>query len=233
LSQENKPDSLYLLKGQVVSSRTGGAVPFAHIINLSLKTGTYSDTLGYFRIWVRKNDILKITAVGYYDRNYFVKDWAGNIHLYVKITLIVRTYLLSKVDIKEKLTKEIIEYKIVHGDFKKDKIDIIKNNIVARGNTVDELKILYQSTRTGKIPLNFKSHADIQNVKLKALEERYLAEERIEKSARLITGLTGNELNKFILFCHIPVQFVKNLTDYELMVVLKRYFERYRKLRED
>jgi hypothetical protein len=229
-AQSEPPDTLFILKGQIVSSKNGAPIPYAHVINLTYNSGTFSDTSGIFRIWVKRNDVLKVTAVGFYDKNFFVVQ--PHSLVFQKITLIFRSYNLPRVDIKEKLTKEVIEYQMVHGRFEKDQIDKIKESFVARGNTIEELKILYRSSRKTGISLNFKSSADIQNEKLSRIIEREKFEERALRISRQMTNLSGEALQNFVNYCHFLPENFMNLSDYEMSLFVRLYYQEYKKIKK-
>jgi hypothetical protein len=219
-ASEIKGDSLFIIKGQIISSKTGRPIPFTHILNLTRRTGTFCDSLGFFNMWVESDNVLKATSVGYYDKTYFVRDWSDEKRTFVKITLVYRTYALPIVDIKEKLNKEIITYQIEHCKFKKDQIDIIKDKLVTKENTVEELKILYQSTKKG-FTLNFKSSQDIQIEKLNILIEKERLIKRVENLAKSYTRLDGEQLQKFIKYCYFRDEFIVHASDYELLSMIK------------
>ena len=77
-SQETK-----LLRGQIFSD----SIPISniHVVNLSLETGTTSDSSGKFNMYARKGDTLFFSSIQYYHKNIIVKDSTFNSMLIVNL----------------------------------------------------------------------------------------------------------------------------------------------------
>ena len=93
----------FTVKGDVVNAETNQAVEFANIGIEDTYLGTASDIDGKFEIQLShalEDKIVRISAVGYRAKSFFVKDWADI--SYVKIQLVPIKYGLSEIDIKAK-----------------------------------------------------------------------------------------------------------------------------------
>ncbi|MCK7537612.1 MAG: hypothetical protein MZV63_44990 [Marinilabiliales bacterium] len=84
----------------------------AHIINIKSKTGIASDTLGNFKIWVRNNDVLNISAIGFEHLEYEVKS--VNSDSLIKIVLQRKYYEIPEVTISYFGTYKDFEFKVMN-----------------------------------------------------------------------------------------------------------------------
>jgi len=76
-----------------------GALSNAHIINLNTKKATFSNDNGEFKIFVKTNDSLKFTSVGYKTQKLIIKS----VHLSINETIIFlkkEVYELDEIELK-------------------------------------------------------------------------------------------------------------------------------------
>ena len=99
-SYGQKADSLYYLSGQVISKQGNYPVALAHVINTTQRWGVVADTLVYFSIWVKPEDSLNVSAIGFDFNEYkvtgFLRDTLVSIKLqsrYYEILAVSISYL--------------------------------------------------------------------------------------------------------------------------------------------
>ncbi len=112
-SQE-KLDTIMLFSGRLINEQTGKPVKFAHVINQTWSHVVISDTLGFFRIHVRLNDLLMFTSIGFYDLPIYINDSIASenkLHIY---RMIPKTYSLQGVNVLRLGTYEQFKYNFLN-----------------------------------------------------------------------------------------------------------------------
>ena len=95
-SQTVVPDSLFRFSGHIISQGDKKVISNVHILNLSKGTGTVSSFDGSFELYVRDQDSLKISCIGFCDRYFIINRHLipDNINIYLEKDTILMDELL-------------------------------------------------------------------------------------------------------------------------------------------
>jgi hypothetical protein len=221
------------ITGKIVNEKDNTPVYYADIVNISRGKATTCDSLGYFHIIMLKEDILRINALGYEKKYFSLKDSSVNVSEIYIIKLEEKTYHIAGVDIYDARWKDF-KFEFSHVEIEKQET---KDRIQKWFYTLidpKELALITASTAIG-IPLNFKSNQDKQNIKLEEIK-KIEAENKIIYSkfnpelVSEITGFNENETFRFIKFCNFQREFLLQANDYDIILEIKKQYERYFKI---
>jgi len=186
IAQESS-DSLQLFYGRLITE-DNKPVALAHVINVNMKIGVASDTLGYFKIWVYPGNTLNLSAIGFEFLEYTL---SGRIpDTLTSIILHRRFYEIPEVSITYFGTYKDFEYKVLNLKLKDE--NIINELVLKQLPRVDNpISLLYNMlSREGKSQRKYMEIKE-QEPLLRKAEAKYNRE--IVKN---ITGLDGMELNE-------------------------------------
>ncbi|GEM_PF-6110375 len=222
-------DSTQFLYGKIIENETNEKVIFAHIVNISQKLATISDTSGNFRVTAKPNDSLKITAIGFFTEIVVAPNPLKRINVKLKRKI----YSLGVVDIY-KIRMESLKFDVLHST--KTAVTKEQQHLTEyfdRTFDKEELKLLYRTKGWG-IPLNFQTWQDESRAKLKIIEQRERIEEIIytkynDSIIHRITGLSGNDILEFRQFCHFKKSYLLEAAPLEIFYQIKRMYDLYRK----
>ncbi len=230
-----KVDSLYYFSGQVISKQGNYPVALAHVINVTQRWGVVADTLGYFNIWVKPDDSLNISAIGFnfneYKINGFLKDTL------VKIKLKGRFYEIPEVAISYLGTYKQFEQKVLDLELPDLGLNPEFEKIFKHVEPAQNFEL---PTITGPVSLfyvMFSKDVKDKNKYIKLSEEGKVKDkirERFnEHIIRNLTGLTGEEAQKFMKYCDFKDEYILSIDDYRLYSEILSRFESYKKSEED
>jgi hypothetical protein len=221
------------ITGRIVSEKDNSPIHYASIINLNKSQGYTCDSVGFFHVTMHRDDILAINALGY-ERKYFsLNDSISNISQIFLIKLEEKTYHIAGVDIYDARWKDF--------EFEFSKVEIENQETKERiqkwfYTLIDpkELALITASTAIG-IPINFKSKQDKQKVELEEIkvieaENKIIYSKYNPELVSEITGFNESETYRFIKFCNFDREFLIRSNDYEIIVEIKKQFDRYLKI---
>ncbi|HAF29307.1 MAG TPA: hypothetical protein DCG75_09705 [Bacteroidales bacterium] len=230
--QEN--DSLFYLRGQVISKDGKYPVAMAHIINVDKKWGVVADTSGCFNIWVKPSDTLNISAIGF---DYFQYGIPGIIKdSLVKIYLQNRYYEIPEVSISYLGTYKEFEYKVVNLKlpeihFHPQIEGIIKHvdfPLVMEPTITSPASLIYSMfSKEAKSIKKYIKLTENQD-EVDELRERYN-----EHVIRNLTGLSGEEAQDFMKFCNFQDSYILSIDDYNLYSEILLRFKAFKKQTQD
>lgn len=218
------------LTGRVISEKTGKPIRYATIVNLKKSKVTACDSLGYFYMTVLKDDILRINALGYEKEYISFTDKKINPAEIIIIKLKEKTYKIGNVNIYDERWKDFV-FEFTHSEIEEDKT---KERIEKWFYTLvdpKELVLLTASVSMG-IPINYKTKADKQKIKVEKLK-LIAAENAIIESKynpELVSELTGfnkTEAIKFMRFCNFSREYLLKANDYDIIISINKKFENY------
>jgi hypothetical protein len=216
------------VKARVESVDGGDPVPYAHVINSRIRGGTTTNSDGEFSINMLTEDTLVIRAIGFVDYSFNVTEFPPK-DLYVIKMQPVR-YLLNEVTVTEKQ-----DLKRNLGLPNAKPLDI---PIELRGNSFNEKPPIWAAFIN---PLAFahyhlsageKEKRDVINVirDEKQWNEfaRFFHLEAIER----ITGLTGAEADKFVMYCNMNNRLPYYASQLEIEFQIRDFYYKYLKEQE-
>ena len=241
LAQTPKSD-LVTIRAQLIGKFHRTPIPFARVINKTQLWGVLSDTSGIFTISARKNDTIYISSIGFLPIEMFVKD---SLLKQVRIPAILMTekvYEMAEIDIQSLGTYQQFKYKILH-------LTIPQSNIKdAIASIQRELKMIpkHQLQSEASIPLGSPITAlyNLFSKEGKSLRKLAEAKER-DKTFKItnpkfnrqvvqsITGLKGDLLDQFMMYCRPDDLFLIGATDYDIHQRILSDYERFMAIRRN
>jgi len=218
------------LTGRVLSEKTGKPIRYATIINLKKSKVTACDSLGYFNMTVLNDDVLKINALGFEKEYISFIDKKINPAEIIIIKMKEKTYKIGKVNIFEERWKDFV-FEFTHSEIEKDET---KERIEKWFYTLvdpKELAILTASAAIG-IPINYKTKADKQKIKVEELKRKAAENAIIESKynpdlVSELTGLNKTEAIKFMRFCNFNRSYLLQANDYDIIISVNNKYENY------
>ncbi|TVR70472.1 MAG: carboxypeptidase regulatory-like domain-containing protein [Marinilabiliales bacterium] len=225
------------LTGAVVQQEDSSAIPNAHVINITMKTGVPSGSDGIFAINIRQGDSLYFQAIGFESRTVYVSEEFFNRPGNVIIVLEKMVYDITGIDIY--LLPRSYE------EFKQRFINL--DTLPDYSNLLDSpARALPDEHPTG-VPIfspvtffyNLFSREGKELRKYKETLEREALARRIEKVlnhdvVRNLTGLEDeDEIMHFLSFCGLSVQFILDSKEYEVYETILDCYERYKDVKPE
>lgn len=230
------------LSGKILEKEDGESVPYVHIINKNTKEGTTSDLSGDFSISISSSDTLIFSAVGFKDYIFtFSKTKIKSSNYFIKIALDYSTLQLAPVTIFAFKDEAAFKNDILNLDLP----DSAKKIVIPgsfEGTPVPAKTKVYLNhglACNGCITsfLNVFNKAAKENKKLrKAVAElprqREIYEKYNSEIVEKITGLKEGQLNEFMLFCEISVDYILMANEYEIASAVNGCYKEFLKIRD-
>lgn len=212
------------VNGTVYDKDSITPMQFAYVVNKNSTNGMVADAQGKFNLKIRLGDTLSFSYVGYTVTKVFthkLKDSVKNSTLKINVllkpkakelnTVTVTTYGFSK-EQKESYKRKIDAYK------REASTPFVMNNTGA-GLNIDALYYLW--SKKGK-----------QLQKLSLLYDQLLIDEikEVRLNPERVRSITGNDtldVKEFLNYCFLPDQFVVSASDYELYILVVKYYQEY------
>ncbi len=218
------------ITGRVLSEKTEEPIRYATITNLKKNKITTCDSLGYFYITVLSDDALRINALGYEKKYLSFKNREINPSEIITIKLKEKTYKIDNVNVFAERWKDFV-FEFSHTEIKTDET---QERINKWFYTLVDPKELAQLTAAAAIgiPINYKTKADKQRIKVEELKKRAAENKIIESKynpelVSELTGLNSVETIKFMRFCSFSREFLLKANDYDIIIRINKNFERY------
>lgn len=203
--------------------------------------GTISDSEGIFIILAKPGDQLQISNIGYQPKNFTVNDSLKHQFIIPQIKMIEKVYEIKSVDVHYLGSYEQFKYRILHSkredplaglnkELKKavDSISRLPTSDLPNFPLGSPVSLLYMTfSKEGK------QLRKLQEFMEKAPERKAIDEKFNRKVLENVTGLMGEELNEFALFCKLSDDFILKATEYELYEKILEYFDRFKKRDKD
>jgi hypothetical protein len=227
---ESLEDTTVYFKARVVDSLTREPVAFAHIINISRRTATISDTLGYFYILTSPGDQLQLTAIGFNAGKLTIGYSILRSRFIHDILLKPIIYTIEAVRINPLGSYEQFRQSFIRVKLPESKFQIHPSVLQEIDEGTDTLDMLIAPALSPVTALyNLLSKEGKSKRKLRKLLEQEEFERQIDFKyspdiVSHITGYTGFELFEFMDFCNFKKDFLLNATYYEITqaVMLKK-----------
>jgi len=228
------PDSLRVVNFRLTNEKTGEPVGLAHVLNITQKKGCISDLMGYFKIPYRIGDSLRITALGYHQK--YILNWGqfSKDTIFYSIKLTPKVYEIEEVRISRFTTYDRFLREFAHLDLKKDKEEQQNERIrLYFYGIVKGLALLSLPGQTMGVTFG-KDWYQKQNEKVDAAIEKERLKRKAENKFNLgvvekLTGLKGEELQRFFDYLSFDQSYVLKATDYELRERILELYEQYKK----
>jgi hypothetical protein len=210
------------LTGTVVDDLSNAPIQNLMVVSKRTQQGTFSGFDGKFKLQTGVGDSLLIASTGYTTIKIAVADSVSRGIYHFRIRLKRLQVVLKEVEIFTKRDLEAIERDIQtlgydEGDYLMDGVDAISSPITA-------LYVAFSRRERSKRMVAELRNEDKRRALLKELFRKYVDYEIID--------LSNDEFDRFIDFCRISDEFLKNSTQYDFIMYIKSRFEIYRMLEQ-
>ena len=230
-----KVDSLYYLSGRVISKQGNYPVALAHIINTTQQWGVVADTLGYFGIWVKPDDSLNVSAIGFDFNEYkvrgFVKDSLVSIKLqsrYYEIPEVSISYLGTYKQFEQKVLDLELPDLGINPEFEKLFKYVEPQPLFIEPRVTSPASLIYvlfsKDAKDKKKYLELSKEGKVKD----KIRERYN-----EHIIRNLTGLSGEQAYHFMDYCDFKDEYILSIDEYKLYSEILSKFKTYKKRDED
>ncbi len=223
-----EPDSLVSVNCQLKDLSEKHTIPYAHIVNSRLGIGTTSDSLGFFSIYMRRDDSLFISAIGFEDKYFFLPQFWPSNHFAGIIHVREKVYLIKGVSVQVLGSYQQFKQKVLNAKPPKSPAEEAQEYLREISN---EEAIKWDKVRVG-INFSVKTLEERSLIKLKELlaaqEKKKMINNKFnEGNIGELTGLKGKELQDFMNYCNLPEDFLLNSSEYDVLVEVKNIYRGY------
>ena len=236
IAQDFTSNEKIKINGVIYDAKSSERIPFVHIIDISLNTGTSADDNGNFSFATNRGDSIKFTAVGYSDFFILLNDSIKN-NSYQVIKLEPKAYLLESMDFYANDPMKGFYLKDIHRDTIRlgntkgapgasywnvlpngggGYITAFANLFNDRAKQEKKLKKILEEERL----LKMQEEAELVN--RKTSEEKYNS-----KLVNRITDLEGQALENFIQEFKPSRGFILRATEYEIALQIVESYREY------
>jgi hypothetical protein len=222
---------LYIVnvKAKVVCIDNEEPVPYAHVINNRVHGGTTTNADGFFSMQMLTEDTLIIRSVGYVDYKFVLPDFPPKDLYTIRVTPV--KILLDEVTVTE---KNKLREKLGLPESKS--LDV---PIELRGANYNEKPPLLAAVVTPLSYMHYYLSSDEKNkrILLQTIKDdkqwsTFRTYHNLETITRL-TGLTGDEADKFLMYCNINNRLPYYASQMEIEFQILNLYYKYQKENSD
>ncbi len=231
------------LNGRIMEGDTRRPVQFAHVQNVSSRLSVFSDTAGFFHIPVRTGDTLVFSAIGFYYSKVVVSDSLLSNAFFNRFSLTPRFYEIEEARIHAFGTYEQFKHRFITLDLSKNQTEMLRrslqhealNEAIEADRIAKEKRMLQNGVTLAAVPI--LTPREKQMLKLK---EVMAGENRknlvyAKYNPGLVKKATGldkdDEIIAFMAFCNFSDEFILEVSEYDLVVLIVRKYEEFRRLK--
>lgn len=207
--------------GQVFDPANRGAIPNLMVVNMRTQQGFFGYNSGDFDIEAFKNDTLIIAATGFTTLKICFRDSLPAPVYRVRIPLKKLEIQLKPVDVFSTRDLESIQKDIETLGY--DKSDYTLEGADALSSPITALYMAFSKRERSKREVAEMRNNDRRRSLLKELFRKYVDADIIQ--------LDNSEFDEFIDFCNVSDEFMKNSTQYDFIMYIKKRFEVFRMIR--
>ena len=241
-SQTGHLDSSENLKGSIIDEKTLGYIPLVHIYNERTRKTSVSDTSGNFLVKVNKGDTLVFSAIGYFLQAVYITDSLLKEET-VFIELVPRTYDISEARVYALGTYEQFKLKVLALKLPETETDKLRKYLhdlsKKTGKEVKYRQEMDKLTQGGVLfAVPILTPEEIQMIKLKEILKKEKIQKIIDEKFNReivadITGLKGEDLTEFIVFCNFSENYLLETNQYDILIKVLEKLEAYKKLKNN
>ena len=236
LGQITANDSVFQFFARVSGLADHMPVQFSHIINRTTGHGTISDTLGFFSILVHPSDLISISAIGYYYLSFQVTDSLLETEHIPNIEMTPRSYPIAQVNIYPFGSYDQFKYRMINLRLPEPEHKINPIFMKELEHAADTLDIVEPLSLGSPITALYdllskegKSKRKLAEILKQEELERILYPKYNRELVGRISGLEGNELNDFMIFCNFDPEFLLKANDYQIAEAIFRKLDEWEK----
>jgi len=226
----------FTIQSKVVEAYTEEPIFYTHLLNLRTLKGDVCDINGKFNIEAIASDTIRFSALGFKTLLIEVDDIINDDKSFKTIVLEKGIYELTEVLIRYIPPPEKFKEAFLELDIENPSEEIAKN---LRLQEVRNQSAITFNPETGMPTYTISGPITYLYNKL-SKKQRMLADSRIKLEkynnyekhlsnlAKIVTGFENKqEIDEFLKFCNLEVDFIKQYNDYDLVLVLNNYFLDY------
>jgi hypothetical protein len=225
-----------VLTGKILDKETSKSVASVNITNYTRKRSSFSDSTGYFRLRCKLNDTLLFSAIGYKVTKVIVSDTMIASGHDIKVFLFPKTLELNAVTIYGLGSYSDFKRKVVDLDLKEKELKLglptvkpglpvylDKNKVKSLGFALNSpISFLYYNLSKEEQSRRRVIELEAEEKDLKLIDKKYNY-----AMISLWSGLKGEELNEFILFCNFSNEYLIGSNDYEIIKNVKAKYAEF------
>jgi len=230
-----------IVAGYVFEESNGEPLPYVNVYVKKSRSGTITDTTGYFLLSANINDTIIFSSLGY-DKKYVVlTDSAADNTKPLIVFMDTKVYEIKSVEIIALRKYKQLEYEITNMRLPDDDYTYAATNFPFRPADID----YYTRVNAPGFGLVFSpitalydmfSKEGKEKQKLEELQQKdYLnsiIDEKISAAVVMkITGMNQEEANIFLEWCNFSPDFLLKLTEYDLISVIVYKQKQYNNIR--
>jgi hypothetical protein len=226
LAQYGTTRGLILLTGEILQEDGITPLQDVHVYNQNNRQVNVSDPTGFFSMYVSKVHVLRFSSVGYEPFYFSIPgDFSSDVY-YVQIEMKSRTVPLRAITIygEEEKTVSMLTREKSQNSLGDIQLGTLRGKAKPVEPTLENpMSLLWDwFSREGK-----------EKRKLKAIlardEIRSAVDKRFESDLIWeLTGLYGEELEKFKRYCNLPEGFVIDANEYDFLLSVKSCYYKYK-----
>lgn len=207
--------------GTVYDPGNKGSIPNLMVVNKRTQQGYFGDNSGFFDIEAVKEDTIIIAATGFTTLKISFRDSIEKPVYSIRIALKKLEVQLKPVEIFTKRDLEEIQKDIESLGYNED--DYMLSGVDAISSPITALYQAFSRREKNKRMVAEMRNNDRRRDLLKELFRKYVDNDIIQ--------LDNSDFDDFIDFCGVSDSFLKNSTQYEFIMYIKKKFEVYRMVR--
>jgi hypothetical protein len=227
------------LAGVIYTDDSTRNTPFVHIINLRTGMGVISDSIGYFKINLRRTDTLLLRCIGFEDKFFNLSDTLTSTVLFVEIRLSETSYLLDVVDIMALSRLNQFKYDFANMPFEENEWE---NQMIIPGVSKANYKWIRDEEKAlGFQPLWTPNSGNLFNKKDKNArtlielinneEGTQIIDEKFNmKLLGEFTGFSGDTLIDFKLFLNYSRSYLLSKSGYDIFLDVQNKLPEFKKI---
>jgi len=209
--------------GTVYDPGNKGTIPNLMVVNKRTQQGYFGNNSGYFEVEIRKEDTLIIAATGFTTIKISFRDSTDRELYKVKIPLKKLEIQLKQVEIFTKRDLEEIQKDIETLGYNEE--DYMLNGVDAFSSPITALYQAFSRREKNKRMVAEMRNNDRRRDLLKELFRKYVDADIIQ--------LNNDDFDDFVDFCGVSDSFLKNSTQYDFIMYIKKKFEVYKMVRNN
>ncbi|MDQ3046249.1 MAG: carboxypeptidase-like regulatory domain-containing protein [Bacteroidota bacterium] len=206
------------ISGQVYDKESKLPLPKLMVINKRTNNGYFADAEGKFTIKAKQTDTIMFSAVGFHLKKICLKDSAYRPMYNVFIPLEKLSFTLKEVSVFAPRTLKEIDKEILGLDSSKAYSHY--NNINPLASPITYLYERFSKFGKSKQKVAEWENEDLKEDILKELFRLYIKNDIME--------LNEEEFEAFITYCNLSESFIKNATQFELVMAIKGKYESFK-----
>ncbi|MEO6902871.1 MAG: hypothetical protein ABI315_06925 [Bacteroidia bacterium] len=209
---------LIVISGQAYDLESKLPLPKLMVINKNTSRGVFADSESKFTIYAKPTDTLVFSAVGFMIKQIYLKDSIIKEKYYINIPLERLYFKLKEVSVFAPRTLKEIDKDI-------SSLDSLRSYRTFQDINKFESPITYLYERFSKFGRSKQKVALWENEDLKRNILKDLFRIYIKYD---IMNLSEEEFDAFIIYCNLSEEFIKNSTQFELVMAIKGKYESFK-----